>query len=291
MASKIKNSSKVNNFLDIPSERFYKKKEEVTLRFYQTPKSLYKNPTYKGLSLAPKQMYAILSDRLTLSIKNNWEDKDGNIYLIFSVEELSELLEVDRTAVMRYKKKLVEYELIFDKRVGQGKPNRIYVLKPVLADDKSLKSQIATSGSRKTQPQEVVNSDPINTNVNEPNLNNVKEGKKPPPVENSTNNNNEIKNQIEKQIELDIGKKILNKNKKRRSPEKESLAKEILNQMGDEHSLGFYRKVVDLVPETAIWRALSIVKDTFLQGNIKKSKGALFTTTVKEIALEQNIKL
>ena len=31
------------------------------------------------------------------------------IYLIFSVEELASLLEIDRKAVMRYKRKLVEY--------------------------------------------------------------------------------------------------------------------------------------------------------------------------------------
>ena len=38
----------------IPPERFYTAQEEVTLRFYQTPKALFKNPAYKGLSLGPK---------------------------------------------------------------------------------------------------------------------------------------------------------------------------------------------------------------------------------------------
>ena len=50
----------------IPSDRFYTLKEEVTLRFYQTPKALFKNPKYKGLSLGPKLMYSILRDRLDL---------------------------------------------------------------------------------------------------------------------------------------------------------------------------------------------------------------------------------
>jgi len=91
----------------IPSDRFYTLKEEVTLRFYQTPKALFKNPKYKGLSLGPKLMYSILRDRLDMSIKNNWKDEKGYIYLIFSVEELASLLEMDRTAVMRYKKSLL----------------------------------------------------------------------------------------------------------------------------------------------------------------------------------------
>ena len=53
----------------IPSNRFYTEKEEVTLRFYQVPKALFKNPKYKGLSLGPKLMYSILRDRLDMSIK------------------------------------------------------------------------------------------------------------------------------------------------------------------------------------------------------------------------------
>ena len=43
-------SSKNKEYSYIPPERFYTEKEEVTLRFYQTPKALFKNPIYKGLS-------------------------------------------------------------------------------------------------------------------------------------------------------------------------------------------------------------------------------------------------
>jgi hypothetical protein len=109
-------NSSLNNkeYNSTPSGRFYTLKEEITLRFYQTPKALFKNPKYRSLSLGPKLMYSILRDRLDISIKNNWKDEKGYIYLIFSVEELASLLEMDRTAVMRYKKKLVEYNLIID---------------------------------------------------------------------------------------------------------------------------------------------------------------------------------
>ena len=102
-------SSSLNNkeYNSTPSDRFYTLKEEITLRFYQTPKALFKNPKYKGLSLGPKLMYSILRDRLDISIKNNWKDEKGYIYLIFSVEELARLLEMDRTAVMRYIKSLL----------------------------------------------------------------------------------------------------------------------------------------------------------------------------------------
>jgi len=123
------NSKEYNS---IPSNRFYTAQEEVTIRFYQVPKSLFNNQIYKGLSLGPKLMYSILRDRLDLSIKNNWKDKEGYIYLIFSVEELSNILDAGGRSIIRYKKSLVKYGLIYEKRLGQGKPNWIYVLKPEL---------------------------------------------------------------------------------------------------------------------------------------------------------------
>jgi len=63
-------SSNNKEYNSIPSNRFYTEKEEVTLRFYQTPKALFKNPVYKGLGLGPKLMYSILRDRFDMSIKN-----------------------------------------------------------------------------------------------------------------------------------------------------------------------------------------------------------------------------
>ena len=44
--SELSHSSSPNNkeYNSIPSDRFYTLKEEITLRFYQTPKSLFKNP-------------------------------------------------------------------------------------------------------------------------------------------------------------------------------------------------------------------------------------------------------
>jgi len=248
-----------NGLNNIDPSRFYKEKEEVTLRFYQTPKALFNNPKYKGLALGPKLMYSILRDRLDMSIKNNWKDEKGYIYLIFSVEELADLLEIDRTAVMRYKKILVDYKLIIDKRLGQGNPNRIYVLKPELVDNLNQKSQNATSRSRNKGPLEVPNSDPNNTYVNDTNiLNNVNENA------------------------------ILNK-KKKRTPEKEFLAQDLAEKLEDDHSLGFYRKVVDIIPENLIFQALSEVKDAYLTGRVKKSKAALFTSVIKTKATEHNI--
>jgi len=102
-----------------------------------------------------------------------------------------------------------------------------------------------------------------------------------------TNNNHTLNNNHFNNVK---GNATSNK-KKKRSEDKEYLASYIAEQLEDDHSLGFFRKVVDLVPENLIYQALSEVKDTFLTGKIKKSKAALFTTVIKTKAKEKNIDL
>jgi hypothetical protein len=318
--------SKNKEYNSTPTDRFYTKKEEVTLRFYQTPKALFKNPKYKGLSLGPKLMYSILKDRLDLSIKNNWQDKKGYIYLIFSVEELSNLLEMDRTAIIRYKKKLVEYNLIIDKRLGQGNPNRIYVLKPELSNGQ--KSQNTTSRSSKRGLLEVTKCNHIDTKDNETNLNNVNKagieggvGNSGGEIKENTVENEEDINDIRRKIgeSLKDGEKCnfaepkdsekekntdskgkYFKNRmvedypvlgRYRSREKEQLAREIAEELNDRHSLGAFRAVAYKIPEQKIRIFLSIIKDTYLTGKIKKSRGAMFISLAKAYAGKNNINL
>ena len=77
----------------------------------------------------------------------------------------------------------------------------------------------------------------------------------------------------------------------RRSPEKESLAKEISEITEDTASLGAYRAIADKLPEQQIRRFLAIVKDTHLSGKIKKSKGAMFITLARGYAHKNSINL
>jgi len=83
---------------------------------------------------------------------------------------------------------------------------------------------------------------------------------------NQTNLNNVKKNAVSK--------------KKKRTPEKEAFASYIAEQLDDDHSLGFFRKIVDFMPENLIFQALSEVKDTHLTGNIKKSKSSFNSTKI-----------
>jgi len=58
--------------------------------------------------------------------------------------------------------------------------------------------------------------------------------------------------------------------KRYRSREKEQLAREIAEELNDNHSLGAFRAVVDKISEQRIRIFLSIIKDTYLTGKSKK---------------------
>ena len=75
------------------------------------------------------------------------------------------------------------------------------------------------------------------------------------------------------------------------SREKEQLAKEIAEELNDDHSLGAFRGVVDKISEQQIRIFLSIIKDTYLTGKIKKGRGAMFISLAKAYAGKNNINL
>ena len=52
--------------------------------FYRVPKALVKADLFQKMSGDAKLLYAVLLDRMSLSIKNGWQDKHGNAYIMTS---------------------------------------------------------------------------------------------------------------------------------------------------------------------------------------------------------------
>lgn len=69
------------------------------------------------------------------------------------------------------------------------------------------------------------------------------------------------------------------------------LVESMIEVLGDEHSRPFYTKVARFCPSSVIYRLLSEVKDDWLQGKVKKNKGALFTDKIKRYCQERGIDL
>ena len=96
--------------------------------FYRIPKVLFTEERFRSVSAEAKVLYGLLLDRMSLSCKNGWLDKEGRVYIIFTIEEVMTAL---GCADQKAGKLLHELEskcrLIERKRQGLGKPNLIYV--------------------------------------------------------------------------------------------------------------------------------------------------------------------
>jgi Helix-turn-helix domain len=68
------------------------------------------------------------------------------------------------------------------------------------------------------------------------------------------------------------------------------LAEQMLEQLGDRHSMGFYRKVAQRLPDQLVYRALSETKEARHEGHVS-NPGAYFTSRIKQLAAERGIKL
>lgn len=83
-----------------------------------------------------KIAYAVLQDRLQLSIKNNWYDNEGNIYFIFTNENLKDILNIKSNSTLQsVKNELIAANLMSQERRGLNKANRLYLLRPIVRNE------------------------------------------------------------------------------------------------------------------------------------------------------------
>ena len=110
-------------------------KEIQKEKFYQLPKVFFTNPKYTKLSNDAKITWSILRDRLDLSIRNNWIDKNGDIFFIYTNEKLKSILNISSpNKLSKIKKELTQADLFNQIRVGLNKPNKLYIKKPEVTE-------------------------------------------------------------------------------------------------------------------------------------------------------------
>ncbi len=102
-------------------------KNQASQNFYMFHKALFINEKYRKLSDSAKVTYAILNDRVSLSIKNNWIDQNGDIYFIFTNENLQEVLDKSKNTITKIKKELQEVDLLEQVKTGFNQPNKLYL--------------------------------------------------------------------------------------------------------------------------------------------------------------------
>ena len=145
---------------------YFKGLEADRYSFYRVPKALVKADLFQKMSGDAKLLYAVLLDRMSLSIKNGWQDEHGNAYIICTIEEVMDSIHCARQKAVKLLDELEqEFRLIERRRQGLGKPNLLYVkdLYAGLSQSNYWKYENHTSGGMKNELPGVPKSNGSNT--------------------------------------------------------------------------------------------------------------------------------
>jgi len=116
----------------------YTRQAIVTSAFYQMPRFLYTGE-FAGnrISNNARSLYTLLLDRHKISVKNDWHDESGEVYIYFKREEMEQQLGISERTVTKVMQELKDLSLVEEKKQGLNKPNKIYLLSPIISDDEN----------------------------------------------------------------------------------------------------------------------------------------------------------
>ena len=126
------------------------------ISFYQLPKWLMEMFTHNIIGVGGFKTYILMYDRLRISSKNNWIDKDDNVYIKYSYDEIMKDLNCSsRTTVSNNIKELEKLGLIA--KIKKFSSSNIYYL--TIVDTKDYTStKPHTSKSTKEYTDEITES-------------------------------------------------------------------------------------------------------------------------------------
>lgn len=247
-------------------------------RFYQMPKFLLEGE-FKKLSNDARVLYSLLRDRHELSLSNNWVNEKNEVYLIFTREEMAELLGCSQPTLRKGIKQLIEAGLMEEERQGLNRPNIIF-LTAVSVENTGVKNsfspeckELSVQSEKNFQSrvkelfsQECKNLSPNDTNINDTDISDTKSICQS--IDNINNNNNKTdlqtdiiqENIEERDIEKEKSKSINNHTFENSNLTEQEFNKFniILQKAELEHVDTRYRDAVE--------RAL---RELFFNGNIK----------------------
>jgi DNA-binding MarR family transcriptional regulator len=199
---------------------------------------------YRGLTDAEKMTYVAIDSF-------DWPDEKGERkgYAYPSVETLASRRAVDRRTVFRHMSSLEEVGLL-KREVRPGRPTLLWIEEPSEEESEKYLSTVAIGRDTDVTGRGDTDVTPYKK----------EEGEKDKTV-------------YEEQSSLKGGQRLSDEQLAKR----EWLAAEMLKELKDEHSLGFYRKVAENVLEHKVFEALSQVRcQGRTKGGVRRTKGAMF---------------
>lgn len=120
---------------------YYYGSEADQFNFIRIPKRLITDPLFAELSLSAKLLYGILLDRMSLSMKNKWLDKENRVYIIYQISEIMENLNMAEKTAIKTLKELEVVGLVEKKRRGLGLPSLLYVKNFIIDDEQQERKE------------------------------------------------------------------------------------------------------------------------------------------------------
>ena len=109
---------------------YFYNREAERFNFLKVPEILVDGEEFKGLSAEAIILYSMLLKRTGMSFKNKWIDKEGRVFIYFTVEEIMRRRNISKPTAIKTLDELDSKKgigLIERVRLGLGKPNIIYV--------------------------------------------------------------------------------------------------------------------------------------------------------------------
>ena len=116
---------------------YYYGDESNLFSFYRIPRQLITGDAFKSLSTDAKLLYGLLLDRMSLSAKHGWYDKQGRVYIYYTLEEIQADMNCGHEKAVKLLAELDTskgFGLIERVKQGQGRPAKIYVKKFATTD-------------------------------------------------------------------------------------------------------------------------------------------------------------
>ena len=107
-----------------------------------------------NISSTSKILYAVLLNRENLSQKNAWQDEQGQVYCVYTIEELAADMNKGKTAIKNSLNELSKLGLLERVRVEFGRANHLYIKIPkdveTVTKPPSIESENRQSVGRKS---------------------------------------------------------------------------------------------------------------------------------------------
>lgn len=138
-----------------PSFGLMKLNDVISYYHMQMPRWLFSDSGYSDMMIESKVAYTFLLNRFQLSRRNGWVNRYGEVYVIYTREDLAQEMQVSYRRAIACIKELTEKNLIWEQRQGRGLPNRIYLAEVQFSEKAAFSYDCAPFSADESRPAEM----------------------------------------------------------------------------------------------------------------------------------------